>query len=245
MPKRFRVLENSPEVMNALARKLGLSDKLAFYDVYSLDDPKALAHIPRPAYALLVTIPLTAAWKVRCEAEDEALGDPDVRNRDGAACAREKAVIWFKQTIDNACGSIALLHCTINGAASKFILPGTTLDQLRNDALPLTKDERAQVLYDNSAFEEAHQSVAVVGDTRKPAVGSVGGLGQHFVAYVRVVGHLWELDGSRIGPVDRGEIGEDEDLLSPKALELGLKRIIKLECSSGHFSCIALAPTTA
>jgi ubiquitin carboxyl-terminal hydrolase L3 len=61
--------ENNPEVMNRLAKKLGLSSELRFYDVYSLDEPELLAHIPRPGLALLVIIPLTPAWDQSRKAE--------------------------------------------------------------------------------------------------------------------------------------------------------------------------------
>lgn len=58
-------------------------------------------------------------------------------------------------------------------------------------------------------------------------------------------GKLWELEGNRKGPIVRGELGEGEDLLSPKAIEMGLGRVIEMERSSGgsdlRFSCIALA----
>jgi ubiquitin carboxyl-terminal hydrolase L3 len=231
--------------MNVLAKKMGLSSDLEFYDVYSLDELDLLAHIPRPVYALLVIIPLTPAWKQDREKEDMALGDPASYYHGGAAGKGTEPIIWFEQTIVDACGSYGLLHCAINGATSKFILPGSILEQLRNDAIPLLKDERAKMLYDSEAFEEAHQSVAGLGDTADPGIGS-GPRGQHFVAYVKSNGHLWELEGSRGGPLDRGELGEDEDVLSPRALDLGLKRIIKLELDSGgqdpRFSCIALAP---
>ncbi|KAK4128600.1 cysteine proteinase [Parathielavia appendiculata] len=246
--KHVTMLENNPEVMNALAKKLGLSGDLAFYDVYSLDEPDLLAHIPRPAYALLVIVPMTPAWKQDREAEDAALGDPAGYYHGGPAGAGEQPIIWFKQTIPDACGSYGLLHCAINGPAARFILPGTLLEQLRNDAIPLPKDERAQMLYDNTAFEEAHQSVAALGDTPEPPVGKSEHKG-HFIAYVKANGHLWELEGGRDGPLDRGELGEDEDVLSSTALELGMKRIIKLDSDAGgndpRFSCIALAPSSA
>lgn len=41
-----QMAENNPDVMNQLATKLGLSSELQFYDVYSLDAPEKLAHIP-------------------------------------------------------------------------------------------------------------------------------------------------------------------------------------------------------
>ena len=117
--------------------------------------------------------------------------------------------------------------------------------ELRDKAMPLAMKERAKMLYDSPEFEEAHQSCAAMGDTAAPELLSNAHMGRHFVAFVKVDGHLWELEGSRLGPIDRGELAEDEDVLSPKALELGLKRIMKLEgegegATDVHFSCVAL-----
>jgi ubiquitin carboxyl-terminal hydrolase L3 len=243
--------ENNPEVMNALAKKLGLSDDLTFYDVYSLDEPELLAQIPRPAYALLVIVPMTPTWKQDRKAEDAALGDP-TGYYDGGAAAKggDEPIIWFEQIIGDACGSYGLLHCAINGATPKFILPGSTLEQLRNAAIPLPRKERAQLLHDSEEFEEAHQSVAGLGDTPAPARGSPEHASAgHFIAYIKANGRLWELEGCREGPLDRGELGDDEDVLSPRALELGLKRIINLGSGDDkqdiHFSCTVLAPRAA
>lgn len=224
--------------MNALARKLGLSDALKFYDVYTIDEPELLYEIPRPCHALLVIIPLTKAWDRDRQAEDAKVGDYE-------DCGDESPVIWFKQTIGNACGSIGLLHCAINGAAKDFILPGSTLEKIRADAVNRVMVDRAQMLYDNQEFEDAHASVAAMGDTKPPSP-DAGHLGQHFVAFVRGKDrHLWELEGSRKGPIDRGVLLGDEDVLSPRALAMGLKRVIKVEQDAGgddlRFSCIALA----
>lgn len=239
--KRFTVLENSPMVMNALASKLGLSSALQFYDVYSLDGPDLLGHIPRPCYALLVIIPLTQAWERDRRAEDAGMGEYE-------GIGDTEPVIWFKQTIADACGSIGLLHCAINGAVKEHILPGSTLEKLRADAVDLKMTERAQMLYDSKPFEEAHASVAMLGDTLPPTDDSAHG--QHFVALVKGDdGHVWELEGSRKGPIDRGALSAEEDMLNPRALELGLKRVIKVEQDAGgtnlRFSCIALAPAAS
>jgi ubiquitin carboxyl-terminal hydrolase L3 len=225
--------------MNALAKKLGLSDDLQFYDVYSLDEPELMAHIPRPVCALLVIIPLTDAWDRDRRAEDASMAEYD-------GSGDQEPVIWFKQTIGDACGSIGLLHCAINGPASKYIQPGTTLEKLRAGAIPLKLADRAQMLYDSQEFEAAHRSVATLGDTVAPEIGEGHKLGQHFVAFVKADdGHLWELEGSRKGPIDRGLLTKDEDPLSRRALDLGLKRVINIEQAAGgndlRFSCIALA----
>lgn len=59
--------------------------------------------------------------------------------------------------------------------------------------------------------------------------------------------HLWELDGRRKGPLDRGSIG-DEDVLSDKALNLGVRKFMKREAEAAgggemRFSLITLAPS--
>ncbi|KAI1492679.1 ubiquitin carboxyl-terminal hydrolase [Biscogniauxia mediterranea] len=233
--KTWVMLENNPEVMNRLASKLGLSSELAFYDVWSLDEPELLAHIPRPVFALLVIIPHTPAW----ERDRQA----DAAEKDGyQGVGPDEPVIWFKQTIGNACGSIGFLHCAINGPAADYIQPGSDLDKIRRDAIPLKTKERADMLYNSLPFEEAHKSCVPFGDT-VPTNGRHSG--QHFVAFVKAHGRLWELEGSRKSPLDRGPLAGDKDVLSPEALDLGFRRVIKLEQESGgqdpRFSCIALA----
>jgi hypothetical protein len=49
----------------------------------------------------------------------------------------EEQVIWFKQTIGHACGSIGLVHCCLNGAARSQITPGSFLEKLLKDVTPL------------------------------------------------------------------------------------------------------------
>lgn len=230
--------------MTTLAHKLGASPNLAFHDVYSLTEPSLLSLIPRPALALLVIIPLTPAWHASRIAEDSDKLDYEGKGED-------EPVVWFKQTIGDACGSIGLLHCLINGPARQFLAPNSTAAKIREQAIPLNMRDRAQMLYDNKDFEIAHQSVAAMGDTKPPVEEDRHGvhMGQHFVAFVKEGGRLWELEGGRMGPLDRGELGEEEDVLSPRALELGLGRVIEMERESGgsdlRFSCIALAETPA
>jgi ubiquitin carboxyl-terminal hydrolase L3 len=57
--------------------------------------------------------------------------------------------------------------------------------------------------------------------------------------------HLWEMDGRRKGPLDRGQLAEGEDVLSEKALELGVRSFLKREEEAGggelRFSLMVLA----
>jgi len=100
--------------MTSLLHKLGLSPKLAFHDVYSIDDPDLLAFTPRPAYALLLVFPVSDTYeKFRLQ--------EDADKPEYAGAGPDEPVVWYKQTIGNACGLIGLLHGVSNGAARSHI----------------------------------------------------------------------------------------------------------------------------
>lgn len=100
--------------MSSLIHRLGLSESLSFHDVYSLTDPTLLAFVPRPAHALLLVFPVSSTYESYRNAEDAPLPEYS-----GSGPGEE--VLWFKQTIGNACGLMGLLHAACNGLARDFI----------------------------------------------------------------------------------------------------------------------------
>jgi ubiquitin carboxyl-terminal hydrolase L3 len=222
--------------MNRLGHRLGLSPDLSFVDVFSLTEPSLLAMVPRPAYALLFLYPGTELGAKDLAEEMDAQDQYD-------SCGPEEPVLWFRQTIGHACGTIGLLHCLANGEASKHILPGSDLEQLIQQAVPLKPKERAELLYNSDMLEKAHKEAAQTGDSRAPTIDEPVIYG--FTAFVKGKdGHLWELEGQRKGPVDRGVLHEVEDVLTEKALTMGPLRIINREkASEQRFSCLALVDT--
>lgn len=122
--------------------------------------------------------------------------------------------------------------------------PTSNLAKLVSDAIPLKPEQRADLLYESEALESAHQSAASGGDTAAPAADDNVDL--HYVCFVKSHrNHLWELDGRRKGPLDRGELAADEDVLSERALDLGVRSFLKREAQAGggdlRFSLITLA----
>ncbi|KAF2143737.1 uncharacterized protein K452DRAFT_224874 [Aplosporella prunicola CBS 121167] len=237
--KRFVPLENNPEVMSLLVHKLGLSEKLAFHDVFSIDEPELLAFVPRPALALLLIFPVSETYEKFRVQEDSP--KPEYQGS-----GPDEPVVWYKQTIGNACGLIGLLHGVSNGAARSYIEPNSNLSKLISDAIPLKPVERAELLYESQALESAHQSAATGGDTSAPEADVSVDL--HFVCFIKSEdNHLWEMDGRRKGPLDRGVLTADEDVLSEKALDLGVRSFLKREQEAGggdlRFSLIALSPS--
>lgn len=104
-------LESNPDVFTGLAHRLGLSAELAFHDVLSLDEPELLALVPRPARALVLAFPAPEDNYERRARDQEDHGRP-AYDRAGD----DEDVVWFRQTIYNACGLYALLHALANGA---------------------------------------------------------------------------------------------------------------------------------
>lgn len=110
----FIPLEANPQLMSDLLHRLGLSEELEVHDVYSLHDADMLAFVPRPALALLLVFPVSAAYESFRLAEDATLPEYNGKGED-------QPVVWFRQTIRNACGLMGLLHAVANGPASDFI----------------------------------------------------------------------------------------------------------------------------
>lgn len=110
----FIPLEANPELMSKLLHTLGLSPALQMHDVYSLEDQDLLAFIPQPALALLLVFPISATYESHRLAEDATA--PEYEGK-----GEGEPVVWFKQTIRNACGLVGLLHATANGPAKNFI----------------------------------------------------------------------------------------------------------------------------
>jgi ubiquitin carboxyl-terminal hydrolase L3 len=217
---------------------LGLQQSIQFQDVFSIDEPELLAFVPRPAEALLLIFPVSETYEMFRREEDDAKDEY-------SGSGESESVVWYKQTIGNACGLIGLLHAVSNGAAKQHIKKDSDLAKLLADAIPLKPKERADLLYGSQALESAHASAASGGDTAAPAADDKVDL--HFVCFVKTEdNNLWELDGRRKGPLNRGQLPAGEDVLGEKALELGVRAFLKRESAAGgdlRFSLIVLAPS--
>jgi ubiquitin carboxyl-terminal hydrolase L3 len=112
--KVYIPLESNPDVFTELIGKLGAEAQLSVQDIYSLDDPDMIAMVPRPVYALIFNLISTEKYKKWRDADEESR---PVYNGFGES----EEVIWFEQTIHNACGFYGLLHAISNGPAADHI----------------------------------------------------------------------------------------------------------------------------
>lgn len=100
--------------MTQLIHNLGLSPSLSFHDVFGIDDPSLLSFVPRPASALLLVFPVSKTYEQHRMSEDSS-------REEYSGSGEKEPVVWFRQTIGNSCGLMALLHAATNGAARDYI----------------------------------------------------------------------------------------------------------------------------
>jgi hypothetical protein len=154
------------------------------------------------------------------------------------------------------CAMVPLEVILVRNAAHLLVLPippnvspvltsphtasDSTLSKLLEESLSLQPDERAKILEDNEEVESAYATVARQGDSEVPE-NPEDEVDFHYVCFVRSPksGHIYELDGDRKGPIDRGKFEGAEDMLSEGCLNL-VRDFITKEKDNLNFSLMAL-----
>ncbi|MCI4378471.1 hypothetical protein PGIGA_G00216170 [Pangasianodon gigas] len=199
--QRWLPLEANPEVMNQFLRQLGLVPSWQFGDVYSLD-PELLTMVPRPVCAVLLLFPVTEkyeSFRLEEEAKIKAQGQ-EVSSE----------VYFMKQTIGNACGTIGLIHAVANNQTHLEFEADSPLKVFIMQSSKMSPEEKAAFLEKDESIRVTHESSAQEGQTEAPSVDEKVDL--HFIAFVNVGGHLYELDGRKPFPIVHGKTKEDSFL---------------------------------
>lgn len=198
-------------MLSHLCKNLGVAPTVAFYDVLSTSED-LLSCIPRPVHALILLCDRPIYYAARAAVE------PTIPDYQG--CGPDEPVRWMKQTIGNACGLMALLHCLFNLDDGKHVTPGSQLEALMNRAVELGPEERARLLYESKFLEEAHMDAASTGCSTVPSAQEDPHF--HFVGFVKTKrdGKVWELNGCMNGPLLRGTLEPEQDLLGTRGLQL-------------------------
>jgi len=230
-------LESNPLVFNKWAGHLGLSTGVyGFSDVYGLD-PELLALVPVPSKAILLVFPITEATEKKRREDDERLakeGQPDI----------DPTLIYIKQTISNACGTIGLLHAIAN--SSIVLSPGSPLAKFNMLCQDKTPEERGKILEETTLFAKAHIEAATAGQSVVPGPENLD-TDLHFTCFVVAPApetkeqRLIELDGRRAGPIDLGACPEDK--LLETVAKIVKDRYISTT-SSINFSMLSLGPAS-
>ncbi|KAL2752277.1 hypothetical protein ACRALDRAFT_2022974 [Sodiomyces alcalophilus JCM 7366] len=119
-------------------------------------------------------------------------------------------LFFARQTIQNACGTQALLSVIMNKGDEVEL--GDKLSEFREFAMALPPDLRGEALSNSELIREVHNSFAksspFVDETQR--TGNEGEDAFHFVAYSSIDGALYELDGLQPAPVTHGPCSTEE-----------------------------------
>ncbi|GAA6108173.1 ubiquitin carboxyl-terminal hydrolase isozyme L3 [Tachysurus ichikawai] len=216
--QRWLPLEANPEVMNQVSkmcrfwssavvkcmkflRQLGLVPSWQFGDVYGLD-PELLTMVPKPVCAVLLLFPVTEKYEsFRLEEEAEIKAQRQEVSSE---------VYFMKQTIGNACGTIGLIHAVANNQTLLEFEADSPLKMFIMQSSKMSPAEKAAFLEKDESIRVTHESSAQEGQTETPSVDEKVDL--HFIAFVNVGGHLYELDGRKPFPIVHGKTTEDSFL---------------------------------
>jgi ubiquitin carboxyl-terminal hydrolase L3 len=128
-------------------------------------------------------------------------------------------------------------------ANSCYIASDSLLVDLLRQGIPLKWEGRALVLEDSASLEAAHGAVAVKGDSEVPQ-SAEDEVDFHYICFVKskANGHLYELDGDRKGPLDRGLVDSaaPDGVLGPEAFDV-IRQFMSLEQKGNiNFNLMAL-----
>lgn len=258
-PHTFFPLESNPEVFTEVIHGLGVSPSLSFADVLSMDEPDILAMTPRPALSLVLLYDSSGSDGIKAaKRESESKRVEYIGKGEG------EDVVWYRQTIHNACGLYGILHAISNGPARHYIRtpdsllpllshkyeltlhllpePASLMSRLLEQAIPLAPEERAHVLEGSEELEKAHTAAALKGDTAPPE-NPGDDVESHYICFVpsEKNGCIYHMDGEKKGPIDTGvTLKEGEDMLSETALQVVKAFIQKGEDETWKFNLLAL-----
>lgn len=154
--------------------------------------------------------------------------------------AKDHPDVYFcRQVIQNACGTQALLSVLMNITQQKEISLGDILTNFQSFAEGLDPEMKGWALSNAEEIKRVHNSFSrqqlfELEDRNKDEKEDV----YHFVSFVPVNGHLWELDGLQSGPIDHGKIeGTDWLALARPVIQ---KRMEKYSSGEIGFNLLAV-----
>eukprot|EP01101_Sappina_pedata_P012863 TRINITY_DN920_c0_g1_i1.p1 TRINITY_DN920_c0_g1~~TRINITY_DN920_c0_g1_i1.p1 ORF type:complete len:236 (-),score=77.94 TRINITY_DN920_c0_g1_i1:121-786(-) len=183
MPK-WPPLECNPESINDFLKSVGVSEETVASDIMGLD-PDLLSFVPQPSIAVIFLFPSKA------KIVQENLPEPADK------------VFFIRQVpaLDEACGTIAVIHAISNNLSKISLADGPLKNYIeQNDSA--TAEERGHRLDSDETIHESHQATALQGQTGLPSEGQSSD--HHFVCFTQVGDRLYEIDGCKSSPIDHG-----------------------------------------
>ncbi|GAM84666.1 hypothetical protein ANO11243_026650 [Dothideomycetidae sp. 11243] len=227
----WNTIESDAGVFTSLLSTLGIPD-VQCEELLSLD-ADTLSSISAQGVIFLFKYPTSEPHSStpRDGSFDHAASQPD---------ASGQSKVWFaRQTIQNACGTQALLGVVLNTTTTPS---SSTLGEFKDFTAGFDAELRGEALSNSTPIRDAHNSFAraspFVSDETRAATGDDDVF--HFIAYVPVAGRLYEIDGLQPAPIDHGAC--EEGAFAKDVIPVLQRRIERYPAHEIRFNLLAVCP---
>ncbi|KAG9570134.1 ubiquitin carboxyl-terminal hydrolase 2, partial [Aureobasidium melanogenum] len=152
-----------------------------------------------------------------------------------------KGKVWFAaQTIQNACGTQALLSVLMNKDNTDGVELGPHLTDFKDFTAGFPPDIRGEALSNSDLIRDTHNSFArsspFVSDETRMATQDDDLF--HFIAYTSINGKLYELDGLQEAPINHGPCTPTD--FAEKVIPVLQRRIERYPSNEIRFNLLAM-----
>ncbi|KAK4982824.1 hypothetical protein LTR50_007570 [Elasticomyces elasticus] len=223
----WNTIESDAGVFTFLLESLGVKN-VQFEELISLDADSLRALSPLHGVIFLFKYP---TGEKRSETPRDGAFDYD---------AVENGVWFAAQTIQNACGTQALLSVLLNKDGEDMAI-GPSLSDFKDFTAAFPADLRGEALSNSDLIRETHNSFArsspFVSDETRTASADDDDV-YHFIAYTSVNGTLYELDGLQPAPISHGAC--DPSSFPEKMIPVLRRRIERYPVTEIRFNLLAM-----
>ncbi|KAF2771894.1 ubiquitinyl hydrolase [Teratosphaeria nubilosa] len=236
----WNTIESDAGVFTYLIESLGV-ENVQFEELISLD-PESLQQLNPLGVIFLFKYP-TGEKRQKDKPLD---GDFDYGALDGQNVEEDEEPLWFAaQTIQNACGTQALLSVLLNkdGAGDGKVDIGATLKEFKDFTSAFPSDIKGEALSNSDPIRDVHNSFArsspFVSDETRLATDDDDVY--HFIAYTTINSTLYELDGLQPAPIRHGDKGAcPPEIFSDAVVPVLQRRIERYPQTEIRFNLLAI-----
>lgn len=213
-------MESNPDSMNNFLRRVGVKPHLNVVDVLGFDD-ELLRMVEGKVEGVLLCYPILK--------ETESKVDQEAKGR----------LYFMRQTIRNACATMALIHLLANQCSDEDFEPESSLRNFIKESKQLEPEVKANKFESCDSIAQAHERSSVEGQTEAPAASE--SVEYHFISIIHNNNTIYEMDGRKLGPINHGPTSQETFLKD--AIQVVKKFVETMSGDNANFSMQAITRT--
>lgn len=190
-------MESNPEVMNSFLRRVGVKPTVNVVDILGFDD-ELLQMVEGKVEGVLLCYPM--------QGQTDSTVDEEAKKR----------LYFMRQTIRNACATMALIHLLANQCNDNDFEPDSSIKEFIRESKQMEPEVKANKFETCDVIASAHERASTQGQTEAPAASE--SVEYHFISIIHSNNTIYEMDGRKHGPINHG----------PTTLETFLKDAIQV-----------------